>query len=85
MRGVSGGDDMCVTKEHVTSYRAEGSANRWEGDEEVATLCSREGEGPCLLKDLVAQLYREGVRAWVIAHSEVGQKGGGGKAPRVWP
>ena len=59
MSAVSGGDDMCVAKEHANGYRAEGSADRWEGNEEVATLCPRKGEGPRLLKDLVVQLYWE--------------------------
>lgn len=77
MRGVGGGNEVCVAKEHATSYRAEGSADWWEGDEEVATLCPREGEGPRFLEDLVAQLYGEGGRARVIAHSEVSQSKGG--------
>lgn len=63
MRGVSWGDDVRVAEEQATSYRAEGSANRWEGDEEVVTFRPREGEGPRFHEDLVAQLYREGVRA----------------------
>ena len=71
MRGVSGRDDVCVAKEHTTGYRAEGSAHRWKRDEEVATLCPREGKGPRLLKNLVVQLYWEGVCAWIIAHSEL--------------
>lgn len=71
MCAVSGRDDVCVAKEHATRYRAEGSADRWEGNEEVATLCPREREGPRLLKDLVVQLYWEGDRARVTGHSEV--------------
>jgi hypothetical protein len=60
MCAVCGGDDVDIAKEHATSYRAEGSADQWECNEEVATLCPREGEGPRLLKDLVVQLYWEG-------------------------
>lgn len=54
MRGVGGGDNVCVTEKHATGYRAEGSANGWDRDEEIATLCPGERERPRLVKDLVA-------------------------------
>jgi len=38
MRGIGGGDDVCILEEQATSYPAEGCTHQGKSDEEDATL-----------------------------------------------
>jgi len=69
MRRIGGRDNVCILEEQATDYPAEGCTHQWKRDEEVATFGFGERETPCLLEDLVAQLYwKGGAVMGVICH-----------------